>query len=100
MGYRQRMRLAASEQGRSMARARWKKARAERAANPPEVDADTMRWRELHDRMGELILSGTHLHRGHFEIRHATTRTNGFELWIEGRLVRRGGKRRIMEGLL
>lgn len=83
-----------------MARACWKKERAERAENPPDVDADTLRARALHDRMGRLILAGTHAYLGRVEIRHSTGRTNGFELWIEGRLVRRAGKRKIMEGLL
>lgn len=83
-----------------MAASRWKKERAERAANPPDADADTVRSRALHDRMGTLILAGTHAYLGRVEIRHSTRRTNGFELWIEGRLVRRAGKRKIMEGLL
>lgn len=100
MGYYQRRRLAASERGRRMARARWQKARAERAANPPEVDADTVRSRALHDRMGALILAGTHMHLGHVEIRHSTRRTNGYELWINGRLAARAGKRKIIGVLL
>ena len=100
IGYYQRQRILASEKGRRMARARWKKERAERAANPPDVDADTVRARELHDRMGALIIAGTHANRGHVEIRYSTRRTNGYELWIEGRLARRAGKRKIMEELL
>lgn len=100
MGYYQRRKLAASAKGRRMARARWKKARAERAANPPDVDADTLRERYLHDRMGKLILAGTHANLGHVEIRHSTRRTNGYELWIEGRLIARAGKRKIMEEIL
>ena len=83
-----------------MARARWDRAKAERLANPPDVDADTVRSRALHDRMGALILAGRHAYLGHVEIRHSTQRTNGFELWIEGRKVAAGGKRKIVEGLL
>ena len=83
-----------------MARARWDRAKAERLANPPDVDADTVRSRALHDRMGALILAGLHAHMGHVEIRHSTRRTNGFELWIEGRKAVAAGKRKIMEGLL
>lgn len=83
-----------------MARARWTKAKAERLATPPEVDADTVRTRALHDRMGALIFAGSHARRGHVEIRHSTRRTNGYELWIEGRLIAQGGKRKIMEDLL
>ena len=95
VGYWQRRRRAASERGRRMARARW--------AKPLErkyVDADTVRWRALHDRMGKLILAGTHVSLGHVEIRHSTRRTNGYELWIDGRLTARAGKRKIMEELL
>ena len=100
MGYYQRQRLAASEKGQRMANARWKEERVERAATPPDVDADTLRSRALHDRMGKLILAGTHVSLGHVEVRHSTRRTNGFELWIEGQLSARAGKRKIMEELL
>ncbi len=61
-----------------MARARWRRERAERLANPPTVDADTLRMRALHDRRGTLIRSGV-LIRWHgdglrvvpWEIRHS-----------------------------
>ena len=91
----QRRKLAASERGQRMAKARWSRPRE---AFP--VDADTVRSRELHDRMGKLIFSGTHASRGHVEIRHSVARINGYELWIENRLVARSGKRKIMEELL
>lgn len=78
-----------------MAMARWARPRERQ-----EIDADTMRSRELHDRMGKLILAGTHTSLGHVEIHHSTRRTNGYELWIEGRLMARAGKRKIMEELL
>ena len=100
VGYWQRRKRNASERGRRMAKARWAKEKAERLANPPDVDADTMRARELHDRMGKLILAGTHASLGHIEIRHSTRRINGYELWIECRLAVRSGKRKIMEELL
>ena len=100
MNYQKRRQLAASERGLRMARARWKCERQERLANPPDIDADTVRWRELHDRMGKLVLAGQHASRGRIEIRHSTTRVNGYELWIENRLVARSGKRKIMEELL
>ncbi|HLP07930.1 MAG TPA: hypothetical protein VK178_07175 [Opitutaceae bacterium] len=99
-GYWQRKAAAASARGRRMARARWDRERAKRLDNPPDVDADTVRQRELHDRMGKLIFAGQHAIRGRVEIRHSTERTNGYELWIEGRLVARTGKRKIMEELL
>ena len=99
-GYWQRRQGAASARGRRMARARWDRAAAERLANPPVVDADTVRARALHDRMGALLLAGTHASLGRVEVRYSTRRTNGYELWIEGRLVRRAGKRKIMEELL
>lgn len=83
-----------------MAQARWSREKAEQLANPPAVDADTLRARALHDRMGQLILSGAHAILGHVEIRHSTRRTNGYELWVEGRLTARTGKRKIMEALL
>ena len=100
VGYWQRRKRAASERGRRMAKARWDRAKVERLATPPDADADTVRARELHDRMGKLILAGTHASLGHVEIRHSTRRTNGYELWIGGRLVARAGKRKIMEELL
>lgn len=100
MSFEKRRQVAASERGRRMARARWKKARAERDAMPPDVDADTVRSRALHDRMGALILAGAHASLGRVEVRYSTRRTNGYELWIEGRLARRAGKRKIVEELL
>lgn len=100
VGYWQRRKRAASERGRRMAKTRWAKAKEERIANPPDVDADTVRSRELHDRMGKLIIAGTHASLGHVEIRHSICRINGFELWIDGRLVARTGKRKIVEELL
>ena len=100
VGYWQRRKRDASDRGRRMAKARWAKEKAERLANPPDVDADTVRARELHDGMGKLIIAGTHASRGHVEIRHSTRRINGYELWIEGRLIARAGKRKIMEELL
>jgi hypothetical protein len=45
-------------------------------------------------------MTGNHLQRGRFEIRHAAARTNSFELWIGGRKVTVAGKRKIMEELL
>lgn len=95
VGYWQRRKRAASERGRRMAKARWAKPRERQYA-----DADTVRSRALHDRMGKLILAGTHASLGRVEIRHSTRRTNGYELWIEGRLAARTGKRKIMEELL
>ena len=95
IGYWQRRKRAASEHGRRMAKARWSRPRE---LHP--VDADTMRSRGLHDRMGKLILAGTHASLGHIEIRHSTRRINGYELWIECRLAVRSGKRKIMEELL
>ena len=59
-----------------------------------------MRTRALHNRMGSLIFAGSLVRRGHVEIRHSTRRTNGYELWIEGRLIAQGGKRKIVEALL
>ena len=100
IGYHQRVKLAASAHGRRMANASWKKRRAERAPNPHEVDADTVRERALHDRMGALIMAGTHANLGHVQIRYSTRRTNGYELWINGRLTKRAGKRKIMEELI
>lgn len=94
-GYWQRRKESASERGRRMARARWSKPR-----QPQDVDADTVRARALHDRMGSLIFSGTHAHRSRIEIRHSVRRTNAFELWVDGRKCAEGGKRKIMEGLL
>lgn len=94
-GYWKRRKLAASERGRQMAKARWSRPR-----EVFPVDADTVRWRELHDRMGKLIFSGTHASRGRIEIRHSASRINGYELWIEGCLIARSGKRKIMEELL
>lgn len=78
-----------------MAQARWARERAERAANPPDVDADTVRWRALHDRMGSLLLAGVMPDRGRIEIRHSTKRTNAFEVFLDGRLVLSGGKRHL-----
>ena len=95
VGYWQRRKAAASERGRRMARVRWARERAERLANPPEVDADTVRWRALHDRMGSILLAGTMPDRGRIEIRHSTKRSNAFEVFLDGRPVASGGKRRI-----
>ena len=95
VGYLQRQKRAASERGRRMARARWAKPRERQC-----VDADTVRSRELHDRMGKLILAGTHASLGHVEIRHSTCRVNGYELWVEGRLAIRSGKRKLVTELL
>lgn len=94
-GHWQRRKESASERGRRMARARWGKPR-----EPQDVDADTLRARALHDRMGSLIFSGYHVHRGRIEIRHSVRRTNAFELWVDGRKAAEGGKRKIVEGLL
>lgn len=94
-GHWQMRKESASERGRRMARARWSKPR-----DPQDVDADTLRARALHDRMGSLIFSGTHVHRGRVEIRHSTRRTNAFELWISDRLVATGGKRKLINELL
>ena len=95
VGYWQLRRRAASERGRRMARARLAKPRERNY-----IEEDTVRWRELHDRMGKLIFSGWHASRGRIEIRYSATRINGYELWIEGRLIARSGKRKIMEELL
>ena len=95
IGYNQRRKLAASERGRRMAKARWSKPR-----EPQDVDADTLRARSLHDRMGALIFSGTHVHRGRVEIRHSTRRTNAYEVFLNSKLVCSGGKRHIALWLL
>lgn len=95
VGYYQRRKAAASERGRRMARVRWAREQAERLANPPDVDADTVRWRALHDRMGAILLAGTIPDRGRIEIRHSTKRSNSFEVFLDGRLVASGGKRHI-----
>ena len=78
-----------------MAKARWSKPR-----DPQDVDADTLRARALHDRMGSLIFSGTHVHRGRVEIRHSTKRTNAYEVFLNSKLVCSGGTRHIALWLL
>lgn len=83
-----------------MARIRWDREKAERIANPIDVDADTVRWRALHDRMGALVLSGSMPDRGRIEIRYSTKRTNAYEVFLNSKLVCSGGKRHIALWLL
>ena len=49
-----------------------------------EIDADTMRSRALHDRMGKLVASG-------IAIYYSTSRTNQFDLFINGEKRFTGG---------
>lgn len=59
-----------------MALARWQRERAERIANPPPVDADTLRWRALHDARGMVLREG------------ATYRASGATTWCVRRALR------------
>lgn len=71
-----RLKAWLSHRGRRMARARWRKERAERAANPPTVDADTLRWRARDDARGTVLREG------------ATYRADGVTTWYVRRALR------------
>lgn len=92
-----RRRLWASHRGRVRARARWRKERAARLANPPSVDADTLRWRALDDARGALLRHGatyTAASVTHWELRRSRRgRVNQVDLLINGTLWRTGALR-------
>jgi hypothetical protein len=93
-GYWSKRKRLASERGRRMAKARWSKPQP---VNP--VDADTLRWRALHDRMGRVVYSG--VLRGKVAlVCHSRTRINSFELLDDhDRVLASGGARQIGEAI-
>lgn len=81
-----------------MARARWRKDRAERAANPPALDADTLRWQARQDARGTVLREGaTYRAAGvtRWCIRRALRgRVNQVEIVVNGTIWRRCSIRR------
>jgi hypothetical protein len=80
-----------------MAQARWRRDRAERLANPPPVDADTLRCRALDDARGLLLRHGaTYTAAGvtRWELRRSRRgRVNQVDLIVDGIVWRTGARR-------
>lgn len=90
----QRLKEAASNLGSRLANIRWRREKAARLLNPPDVDADTIRSRALSDRKGTEIWSGT------ISIRYSTSRTNQYDVWIDWALAYTGGAYKMGEFLI
>ena len=94
MRYSQRLRKVASNLGQRLANIRWRREKAARLLNPPDVDADTLRSRALSDRKGSEIWSGL------VTVRHSTSRTNQYDVLIDGAIVYTGGAARMGEAIV
>jgi hypothetical protein len=98
-GYWQRKRIRSSADGRRLARIRWSREKAERIANPPDIDADTARMRALHDAKGKLVLAGISPTLGRVEIYRSTARHDQLDVFVNGDKVSTGGARVLAQWL-
>lgn len=67
-----------SERERQRAKRGWKKRHADMANQEP--DADTLRWRALQDRKGELCATFTVLRGDTYTVRHSRRRTDAYDV--------------------
>lgn len=69
---------------RKRAKRGWPKRHADMAERP--TDPDTLRWRAFQDRKGTVVKTPP------YEIRHSTRRSDSYDLFLGGKLVKSGGR--------
>lgn len=79
-----------SDRNRQRAKRGWEKRRAQ-SAEPP--DADTMRWRALQDRKGDICATLKLSNGPSYVITHSRRRTDSYDVELHyGRVVKTGGR--------